>query len=165
MFCSVSPSAVVMLLSAWQIVLHPAGIMSPPLVMPLVSRTSERCISIKTGSLFLNFLRKLKKLRCTARFMSFYWTLVDLEFHAALSKLAPRFISGQDIYISSIFYLCPMAIARKSRSFAFSGCGWLLPCHLGVIQSMKQHGMLTEKSICAGTSGGAIAVRPGKPND
>jgi hypothetical protein len=54
MFCSVSPPVVMMLLSAWQIVLDPAGMMSPSFVIPLVSRASERCISIKTGSLSID---------------------------------------------------------------------------------------------------------------
>lgn len=43
-------------------------------------------------------------------------------------------------------------------SFAFSGCGWLTPFHLGVISSMKKHGLINENTICGGTSGGSLAA-------
>jgi hypothetical protein len=39
-----------------------------------------------------------------------------------------------------------------------SGCGWLIPFYLGVAESMQVHGYLTDKSICAGTSGGALGA-------
>lgn len=51
-----------------------------------------------------------------------------------------------------------ITLIRLSHSFAFSGCGWLTPFHLGVIDSMKQHSFLTKESILAGTSGGSIAA-------
>lgn len=49
-------------------------------------------------------------------------------------------------------------IRRRNHSFAFSGCGWLSPFHLGVIHAMKQHGWISDKSIFGGTSGGSIAA-------
>lgn len=47
-------------------------------------------------------------------------------------------------------------IPNRSTSFAMSGCGWLWPFYLGVIKTMKKKGYLTDSSICAGTSGGAL---------
>ena len=46
----------------------------------------------------------------------------------------------------------------RTRSFAMSGCGWLWPYYLGVIKTMKTHGYLTNKSTCAGTSGGSLGA-------
>ena len=43
-------------------------------------------------------------------------------------------------------------------SFAFSGCGWLLPFHLGVIHQMVESRILNGETLCAGSSGGAIAA-------
>lgn len=48
--------------------------------------------------------------------------------------------------------------AKKSLSFAFSGCGWLSPFHLGVIKKMILTGYLSDQSLVAGTSGGALAA-------
>jgi hypothetical protein len=48
--------------------------------------------------------------------------------------------------------------ARPAMSFAFSGCGWLTPFHMGVVRTMKEEGLLTSESVVAGTSGGAIAA-------
>lgn len=47
---------------------------------------------------------------------------------------------------------------RLSSSFAFAGCGWLVPFHLGVIKKMQEKGVLTNDSIAAGTSGGSLAA-------
>lgn len=49
-------------------------------------------------------------------------------------------------------------IPNRSTSFAMSGCGWLWPFYLGVIKTMKKKGYLTDSSICAGTSGGALGA-------
>ena len=46
----------------------------------------------------------------------------------------------------------------RTRSFAMSGCGWLWPYYLGVIKVMKTHRYLTQKSVCAGTSGGSLGA-------
>ena len=48
--------------------------------------------------------------------------------------------------------------SRRVHSFAFSGCGWLTPFHLGVISKMKETGYINDKTICSGTSGGALAA-------
>lgn len=45
-----------------------------------------------------------------------------------------------------------------NMSFAFSGCGWITPFHLGVIKSLRDAGYLTNKSVVAGSSGGSIAA-------
>jgi hypothetical protein len=44
------------------------------------------------------------------------------------------------------------------KSFAFSGCGWLSPFYLGVIEVMKRELWLTNKSLIAGTSGGSLGA-------
>ena len=49
-------------------------------------------------------------------------------------------------------------VTDKTTSFAFSGCGWLTPFYLGVIDKMQQAGYLTEKSLVAGTSGGSLGA-------
>jgi predicted acylesterase/phospholipase RssA len=49
-------------------------------------------------------------------------------------------------------------VADNTKSFALSGCGWLIPFHLGVLDTMKEAGYLTDKSIIAGTSGGSLAA-------
>lgn len=46
----------------------------------------------------------------------------------------------------------------RDLSFALSGCGWLIPFHLGVVSSLRDHGYLLPSSSIAGTSGGAICA-------
>lgn len=46
----------------------------------------------------------------------------------------------------------------KSTSFSFSGCGWLIPYHLGVIDTLKSANILTSNSKVSGTSGGSISA-------
>ena len=43
-------------------------------------------------------------------------------------------------------------------SFAFSGSGWLLPFHLGVIHELRVANLLTNQTHVSGTSGGALAA-------
>jgi hypothetical protein len=44
------------------------------------------------------------------------------------------------------------------HSFSFSGCGWLTPFHLGVIDVMKKEAYISNKSVFGGTSGGSIGA-------
>ena len=46
----------------------------------------------------------------------------------------------------------------SEESFAFSGCGWLLPFHLGVVAALRRGLWISSSTVCAGTSGGAIAA-------
>lgn len=48
--------------------------------------------------------------------------------------------------------------ALKNPSFGFSGCGWLLPYHLGVIHLLRERGLINKDSVVAGSSGGSIAA-------
>ncbi len=48
--------------------------------------------------------------------------------------------------------------ASSPMSMALSGCGWLTPFHLGVLQHLKEADKLKEISYFAGTSGGSIAA-------
>lgn len=41
---------------------------------------------------------------------------------------------------------------------AMSGCGWLTPFYFGVIDTMRQRKLLTEKSYFGGTSGGSLGA-------
>jgi hypothetical protein len=43
-------------------------------------------------------------------------------------------------------------------SIAFSGCGWLTPFHLGVLEGMRQNCLLGQFQYFAGTSGGSLAA-------
>ena len=43
-------------------------------------------------------------------------------------------------------------------SFAFSGCGWLVPFFFGVIEEMRSSGHMHNNTLVSGTSGGAIAA-------
>jgi hypothetical protein len=52
-------------------------------------------------------------------------------------------------------------VHKIPTSFAMSGCGWLIPFHLGVIQAFKNAGYINEKTVFAGTSGGAIGALVG----
>ncbi|CAM9161021.1 unnamed protein product, partial [Ectocarpus fasciculatus] len=45
--------------------------------------------------------------------------------------------------------------------FAFSGCGWLTPFHLGALDALMQHGKINSETIFAGSSGGSIAALVG----
>lgn len=71
---------------------------------------------------------------------------------------------GENIATIVIFTLSRLSAGMTSSeskplSFAFSGCGWLIPFYLGAIEELKsQNELLTEQSIIAGTSGGALAA-------
>ncbi|RLN58694.1 hypothetical protein BBJ28_00008286 [Nothophytophthora sp. Chile5] len=45
-----------------------------------------------------------------------------------------------------------------AHNFSFSGCGFLIPYHLGVAQGLQDAGYIQESSKFAGASGGAIAA-------
>jgi hypothetical protein len=47
-------------------------------------------------------------------------------------------------------------IVVKPRNFSFSGCGFLLPYHVGISCALQELGYLTPVSRVAGASGGAI---------
>lgn len=47
---------------------------------------------------------------------------------------------------------------KPPLSFAFSGSGWLLPFHLGVIHELRVANLLTNQTHVSGTSGGALAA-------
>lgn len=44
------------------------------------------------------------------------------------------------------------------NSIALSGAGWLLPFHIGVVNTLIEAGCLTEKTVFAGASGGALVA-------
>ena len=44
------------------------------------------------------------------------------------------------------------------KAVSFSGAGWLLPFHLGVLDGMRDAGLITDRTIFAGCSGGALAA-------
>ena len=52
-------------------------------------------------------------------------------------------------------------VANTSNSYAFSGCGWLTPFHLGVLDELHSRGLINDSTIFAGSSGGAIAALVG----
>lgn len=64
-------------------------------------------------------------------------------------------------YSSVLFRSRSDYIHKIPTSFAMSGCGWLIPFHLGVLQAFKEAGYLNEHTIYAGTSGGAIGALVG----
>jgi len=45
-----------------------------------------------------------------------------------------------------------------TQSFAFSGSGWLLPFHIGVIRELREAKLLTNKTHVSGSSGGSLAA-------
>lgn len=49
-------------------------------------------------------------------------------------------------------------IMDKTLSFALSGCGWLSPFYIGAMEQLRKDGYLTDRSICAGTSGGSLGA-------
>ena len=49
-------------------------------------------------------------------------------------------------------------VRDKTASFAMSGCGWLTVFYYGVIDKMRAEGYLTDHSMLAGTSGGALGA-------
>lgn len=51
--------------------------------------------------------------------------------------------------------------SEMPTSFSFSGCGWLSPYYFGVLETLKQNDCLSEKTVYAGTSGGALAALVG----
>ena len=87
---------------------------------------------------------------------------LKLETNQLLHRVYSLFVPHGMIlikgYIKSTLNKKNSCLCRNSNSFAFAGCGWLLVFHLGVISKMKDAGILTDKSICSGTSGGAIAA-------
>ena len=54
--------------------------------------------------------------------------------------------------------LSTVSSESQRHSFAFAGSGWLMPFHLGVVSQLKDTGMINEKTIVAGTSGGALSA-------
>ena len=52
-------------------------------------------------------------------------------------------------------------VHKIPSSFAMSGCGWLIPFHLGVIQAFRDAGYINNQTLFAGTSGGAIGALVG----
>ncbi|KAG2760023.1 hypothetical protein PC129_g4893 [Phytophthora cactorum] len=50
------------------------------------------------------------------------------------------------------------AASPTARNFSFSGCGFLIPYHLGVAQGLQDAGCIQDSSKFAGASGGAIAA-------
>jgi hypothetical protein len=53
------------------------------------------------------------------------------------------------------------AVVDPENSYAFSGCGWLTPFHLGVLDELIRRGRVNNRTIFAGSSGGAIAALVG----
>ena len=51
-----------------------------------------------------------------------------------------------------------VAKSRGKMSIAFSGCGWLTPFHLGVLEGLRQNNLLDNFEYFAGTSGGSLAA-------
>ena len=41
---------------------------------------------------------------------------------------------------------------------SFSGCGFLIPFHVGVLKALKKHDLLAEHTVFAGASGGALVA-------
>uniref|UniRef100_M4C5K6 PNPLA domain-containing protein n=1 Tax=Hyaloperonospora arabidopsidis (strain Emoy2) TaxID=559515 RepID=M4C5K6_HYAAE len=50
------------------------------------------------------------------------------------------------------------AASPTAHNFSFSGCGFLIPYHLGVAQELQDAGYIQSSSRFAGASGGAIAA-------
>uniref|UniRef100_A0AAV1VJ44 PNPLA domain-containing protein n=1 Tax=Peronospora matthiolae TaxID=2874970 RepID=A0AAV1VJ44_9STRA len=50
------------------------------------------------------------------------------------------------------------AASPTAHNFSFSGCGFLIPYHLGVAQELQDAGYIQSRSRFAGASGGAIAA-------
>ncbi|KAL3662674.1 hypothetical protein V7S43_012517 [Phytophthora oleae] len=50
------------------------------------------------------------------------------------------------------------AATPATRNFSFSGCGFLIPYHLGVAQGLQNAGFIQASSKFVGASGGAIAA-------
>lgn len=48
-------------------------------------------------------------------------------------------------------------IRREDVSLSMSGCGWLTPFHIGVVQAFKVHNLFDERTQVAGSSGGSLA--------
>ena len=46
----------------------------------------------------------------------------------------------------------------QTPSYAFSGCGWLVPFFFGIIEEMRAAGHMNNNTLVSGTSGGAIAA-------
>lgn len=51
-------------------------------------------------------------------------------------------------------FLSSSSVERSS--YAFSGCGWLIPFYFGAIHVLREHKLLNKHSVVAGTSGGAL---------
>jgi hypothetical protein len=46
------------------------------------------------------------------------------------------------------------------RSVSLSGCGWLIPYHVGVLKCLMERGIVCkDRTVLSGVSGGAIVVR------
>lgn len=77
--------------------------------------------------------------------------LLQRTFASLLSSSSSSFSSSTYSSASSLYSVTP-------RSFALSGCGWLMPFHLGVMHSMHLNGYFSSSSIISGTSGGSIVA-------
>ena len=47
---------------------------------------------------------------------------------------------------------------KSGKSYAFSGCGWLVPFFFGVIDELRSSNQICKDSFVSGTSGGSIAA-------
>ena len=64
---------------------------------------------------------------------------------------------GSTIFKSRLVQLVRGYSSLQPKSYAFSGCGWLIPFHLGVISSLRQNDLISSQTVLAGTSGGSIS--------
>ena len=44
------------------------------------------------------------------------------------------------------------------KTVAFSGCGWLFPFHIGVVEALVQRSLVNESTVWAGTSAGSLVA-------
>lgn len=72
-----------------------------------------------------------------------------LKINATLASRRARFLNTDT---------CSTSL---ENSFAFSGCGWLTPFHLGVLDELIRRNRVNDDTIFAGSSGGSIAALVG----
>ena len=63
---------------------------------------------------------------------------------------------NETLYTPSLCCNTSIANIRTQLSFSLSGSGWLMPFHLGVMQSFKDRKLINDKTIVAGSSGGSL---------
>jgi predicted acylesterase/phospholipase RssA len=74
-------------------------------------------------------------------------------------KLLHRLTCNKKQYShTSDMQLRSLSLRTDNTSFAFSGCGWLTPFHLGAIDILMKEKYISNTTICAGSSGGALAA-------